>query len=174
VLLRVAQAAGIDTRADVMQMLGEAITNLEAIRNTTRSAELQATVDPDNGVLYPDLPALQCGRALGPTVYPRAVQMIRRVAGGGLVQLPNSMHEFDSPIGGDLEKALRGAGIGGRDKAQLLRLAWDICGSEFGARHELYEMNYAGDYGALLAGIQREYLRKPYYLAHLDRFLDSL
>lgn len=174
VLLRVAQAAGIDTRADVMQMLGEAITNLEAIRNTTRSAELQATVDPDNGVLYPDLPALQCGRALGPTVYPRAVQMIRRVAGGGLVQLPNSMHEFDSPIGADLEGALRGAGIGGRDKAQLLRLAWDICGSEFGARHELYEMNYAGDYGALLAGIQREYQRKSYYLNHLDRFMESL
>jgi len=173
VLLRVAQAAGIDTRADVMQMLGEAITNLEAIRNTTRSAELQAS-RPRQRRAVPG-PAGAAVRA--------GARSNRVPAGGaddpprgrrGLVQLPSSMHEFDSPIGDDLDRALRGAGIGGRDKAQLLRLAWDICGSEFGARHELYEMNYAGDYGALLAGIQREYLRKPYYLAHLDRFLDSL
>ena len=64
--------------------------------------------------------------------------------------------------------------IDGGQKTQLLKLAWDICGSEFGARHELYEMNYAGERGALLAGIEREYGRKKAWLDHLDRFVEEL
>ena len=36
------------------------------------------------------------------------------------------------------------------------------------------KMNYAGERGALLAGVQREYPRRDDYLAHLDAFLDGL
>jgi aromatic ring hydroxylase len=46
-------------------------------------------------------------------------------------------------------------------------------GTEFGARHELYEMNYAGERGALVAGVHREYGRRSYYLDYLDRFMRS-
>jgi hypothetical protein len=35
-------------------------------------------------------------------------------------------------------------------------------------------MNYAGERGALLAGVQREYGRKQYYVDHLERFMESL
>lgn len=171
---RLAEAQGLASRPEIMEMLGEAVVRIEMIRNTTRSAELQATLDPDNGVLYPDLPALQVGRAYGPLVYPELVQMVRRMGGGALVQVPVSMDEFDSPVGADIERALRGAEISGVDKTQLLKLGWDICGSEFGARHELYEMNYAGERSALMAGIQREYARKGEWLDYLDNFLEAL
>jgi 4-hydroxyphenylacetate 3-monooxygenase oxygenase component len=172
VILRMAEASGLAGKPEIMEMLGEAATKVEVLRNTTRSAELQATVDPDNGVLYPDLFALAAGRALGPVYYPEMLDMIRRVGGGGLVQLPVSMDEFDSPIGEELARSLRGAGISGRDKTRLFMLAWDLVGSEFAARHELYEMNYAGERGGILAGIQREYGRKAHYLDLLDTFLD--
>lgn len=171
---RLAEAQGLASRNEIMEMLGEAVVRIEMIRNTTRSAELQATLDPDNGVLYPDLPALQVGRAYGPLVYPDLVQMLRRMGGGALVQVPVSMDEFDSPVGADIERALRGAEISGVAKTQLLKLAWDICGSEFGARHELYEQNYAGERSALMAGIQREYARKGEWLDYLDNFLAGL
>lgn len=171
---RLAEAQGLASRPEIMEMLGEAVVRIEMIRNTTRSAELQATLDPDNGVLYPDLPALQVGRAYGPLVYPELVNMVRRMAGGALVQLPVSMDEFESPVGADIERALRGAEISGVAKAQLLKLGWDVCGSEFGARHELYEMNYAGERSALLAGIHREYARKQEWQDYLDRFLEAL
>ena len=173
-LLRMAEASGLADRPDIVEMLGEAATRVEVIRNTTRSAELQATVDPENGLLYPDLFALSVGRSLGPVYYPEMLDMIRRVGGGGLVQLPVSMDEFDSPVGEDLDRSLRGAGISGRDKTKLFMLAWDLIGSEFGARHELYEMNYAGERRGILAGIQREYGRKSEYLDHLDAFLARL
>ncbi len=171
---RLAEAQGLASRPEIMEMLGEAVVRIEMIRNTTRSAELQATLDPDNGVLYPDLPALQVGRAYGPVVYPDLVNMVRRMAGGALVQVPVSMDEFESPVGADIERALRGADISGIAKAQLLKLGWEVCGSEFGARHELYEMNYAGERSALLAGIQREYARKQEWQDYLDRFLEDL
>jgi 4-hydroxyphenylacetate 3-monooxygenase len=157
-----------------MEMLGEAAVKIEIIRSTTRSAEYQASIDSENGVCYPDLPALQAGRAMGPVYYPEFVNMLRRVGGGALVQQPASMREFDSPIGADIEKALRGAQVSGRRKTQLLKLAWDLCGTEFGSRHVLYEMNYAGERSALVSGIQREYLRKQQYIDHFDQFLDDL
>lgn len=173
-IVRLAEVQGIAARPEIMEQLGTAVVKVEAIRSTTRAAEQQASVDPENGVIYPYLPALQVGRALGPVYYPQMCAMIRRMSGGGLVQLPVSMDEFDSPIGEALERSLRGAGISGLDKAQLFKLAWDICGSEFGARHELYEMNYAGDLSALLAGLHREYPRKAQYVDFLNDFLGAL
>ena len=83
------------------------------------------------------------------------------------MQMPASVKEFDSPIGPLLERFYAGAHIGGREKVSLFKLAWDICGSEFGARHDLYELFYAGDPDALLAGMQREY---AYKRQHLERF----
>ncbi len=173
-VLRMAEAQGLAQKPDIMEMLGEAIVRIEMIRNTTRSAELQATIDPENGVLYPDLAALQVGRAYGPLVYPDLVKMVRQMGGAALVQVPVSMDEFDSPIGADIERALRGVNMSGVEKAQLLKLAWDVAGSEFGARHELYEMNYAGDRSALMAGIQREYPRKAEWEDYLTQFLEAL
>ena len=171
---RMAEAQGVVNKPDVMEALGEAVVKLEVIRSTSRSAEQQASIDPSNGVIYPDLVALQAGRALGPIYYPELVNLLRKWGGGALVQQPVSMDEFDSPVGSDIEKALRGANIDGGQKTQLLKLAWDICGSEFGARHELYEMNYAGERSALLAGIEREYGRKQAWLEHLDQFVEEL
>ena len=174
ILVRLAEAAGVDKRPEIMELLGEAAVRVEVIRNTTRAAEEQAQLDPENGVLYPDLYALQAGRALGPVYYPELLGMLKRLGGGGLVQLPVTMAEFDSPIGADLERSLSGAGVSGRDKARLLKLVWDLVGTEFGARHELYEMNYAGERSALVAGIHREYGRRAHYLDYLDRFMGSL
>ena len=171
IIVRMAEASGLHTRPEIMELLGEAAVRVEVIRNTTRAAEEQAQIDPENGVLYPDLFALQAGRALGPVYYPEMLDMLRRLGGGGLVQLPVSMAEFDSPIGADLDRSLSGAGLSGREKAKLFKLVWDLVGTEFGARHELYEVNYAGERGALVAGIQREYSRRPYYLDYLDRFM---
>lgn len=173
-IVRLAEAQGLAGKPDIMEMLGEAAVKVEVVRSTTRSAELQANVDPENGLLYPDLYALQAGRALGPVYYPEMINMVRRMGGGALMQQPTSMDEFDSPVGAAMERALRGANMSGEEKTQLLKLAWDLCGTEFGSRHVLYEMNYAGERSALMAGIQREYGRKQDCLDYLDAFLEAL
>jgi len=174
VIVRMAQAAGIENRPATMEMLGEAATYVEIVRNSVRAAEAQATVDPRTNVIYPDLAALQVGRVMGTKVYPAMLEMLKKIGGGGLVQLPVTMDEFNSPIGADIDRYLSGSGWSGQDKAQLFKLAWDLCGSEFGSRHELYEINYAGDPAALRASAHREYSRKEQHLAFLDDFLEAL
>ena len=42
---------------------------------------------------------------------------------------------------------MRGSyGIGYRERIKIMKLLWDAVGTEFGGRHELYEINYAGNH----------------------------
>ena len=42
---------------------------------------------------------------------------------------------------------MRGSnGIDYKERIKTMKLLWDAVGTEFGARHELYEMNYAGSH----------------------------
>ena len=42
---------------------------------------------------------------------------------------------------------MRGSnGIDYKERIKIMKLLWDAIGTEFGARHELYEMNYAGSH----------------------------
>ena len=36
--------------------------------------------------------------------------------------------------------------IGYRERIKIMKLLWDAIGTEFGGRHELYEINYAGNH----------------------------
>jgi 4-hydroxyphenylacetate 3-monooxygenase len=44
-----------------------------------------------------------------------------------------------------VERFLQGRALGGRDRVQLFKLAWDMVGEPFGSRQMLYEWFYAGD-----------------------------
>ena len=129
-----------------------------------------AQVDPSNGVMYPALQPLQVGRTWGPRIYPRLMEMMRRLGAGGLMQLPASSAAFDSPIGQDLERYYRGARISAQEKVALFKLAWDLVGSDFGSRHTLYELYYAGDPSLLMAGFHREF-KKEECLARVKELL---
>jgi hypothetical protein len=62
----------------------------------------------------------------------------------------------------DLDKYMRGSGgVDAVGRVKLMKLLWDAIGTEFGARHELYEINYSGSheeirryalFGAMAAG----------------------
>jgi 4-hydroxyphenylacetate 3-monooxygenase len=156
-LCQMADAIGVYNAPAVQEMLGEAATFIEIIKSVLLAAELQAEVDASNGVMYPALQPLQVGRTWAPRMYPRLMEMVRRLGAGGLMQLPASVDAFDSPIGPDLEKYYRGARITAREKVALFKLAWDLVGSDFGSRHLLYELFYAGDPSMLMAGFHREF-----------------
>ena len=73
------------------------------------------------------------------------------------MQMPATFDSFDGPTGADLEKYYRGAHVPAREKVRLFKLAWDLVGTDFGARHELYEMFYAGDPSMITASLHREF-----------------
>lgn len=86
-------------------------------------------------------------RVFAPMAYRRIKELIERNVASGLIYLPGSALDFDSPaVRPYLDRFVRGSnGYAAIDRVKLLKLLWDAIGSEFGGRHELYETNYAGN-----------------------------
>jgi 4-hydroxyphenylacetate 3-monooxygenase len=73
-------------------------------------------------------------------------EIVQRIVTSGLIYLPSSAKDFANPsIEPYLRQYVRGShGIGAEERVKIMKLLWDAVGTEFGGRHELYEMNYAG------------------------------
>lgn len=96
-------------------------------------------------------------RAMVGEVYPKVVAEVKRLAGGGVIQLPASGLNLHHPeIGGLLAKYVRSPGHTAESRIKLLKLAWDALGSEFAARHEQYEQFYHGAPHVYLPAIVRD------------------
>ena len=66
----------------------------------------------------------------------------------GLIYLNSHASDFDTPeLRPYLDRYVRGSGgVSAMERVKLMKLLWDGVGSEFGGRHELYEVNYAGSH----------------------------
>lgn len=90
-------------------------------------------------------------RVFAPMAYSRIKDLIQRHVASGLIYLPSSARDFESEeIRPYLDRFVRGSnGIAAINRVKLLKLLWDAMGSEFGGRHHLYEMNYAGNHESI-------------------------
>ncbi len=72
--------------------------------------------------------------------------LIEQSVTSGLIYLNSSARDFHNPtLRPYLDEYLRGSGsYDAEHRVKLMKLLWDAIGTEFGARHELYEVNYAG------------------------------
>jgi 4-hydroxyphenylacetate 3-monooxygenase len=74
----------------------------------------------------------------------------------------SSKPRSSTPLRKYLDLYLRGSGgVDAVGRVKLMKLLWDAVGTEFGGRHELYEINYSGSheeirryalFGALASG----------------------
>ncbi|MDJ1009247.1 MAG: 4-hydroxyphenylacetate 3-hydroxylase N-terminal domain-containing protein [Paracoccaceae bacterium] len=104
--------------------------------------------DGTDGYNLPNIFSGLSYRVFAPMAYGRIKELIERHVASGLIYLPGSALDFDSPaVRPYLDRFVRGSnGYAAIDRVKLLKLLWDAIGSEFGGRHELYETNYAGNY----------------------------
>jgi len=100
-----------------------------------------------NGSYLPDIKAVQACRALAPQIYPKITNIIKQTVASGLIYLPSGSKDLQNEeLDAYLAKYCRGSnGIDHVDRIKILKLMWDAIGTEFGGRHELYEINYAGN-----------------------------
>ena len=78
-------------------------------------------------------------------MYPKVLNSLRELAGGGMIMLPSSVADFANPeIAALIGKTQQSPAASSRDRVKFYKLAWDAVGSEFGSRHHQYEMFYAG------------------------------
>lgn len=141
---KVAAVNGVDKFPGVMEKLGELASLVSIVESALDAAEFTATKD-DAGMYRPGSAALYGVMGLQAELHPRVIAIVRELVGGGVLQVPSSVHEFaDQEMAGDLEKYVSSPGVSSQDRVKLFKLVWDAVGSEFAGRHQQYEMFYAG------------------------------
>jgi 4-hydroxyphenylacetate 3-monooxygenase len=102
-------------------------------------------------------------QVLAPEAYVQIKTLIEKTVASGLIYLNSHARDFKAPeLRKYLDLYVRGSGgVSAVERVKLMKLLWDAVGSEFGARHELYEVNYSGSheeirryalFGALASG----------------------
>jgi 4-hydroxyphenylacetate 3-monooxygenase len=146
-LLKAVEATGAKDFRGVQVRIGEVL----AWRNlfwALTDAMARTPVPWNNGAVLPNLDYGMAYRVFATLAYPRIKELIESDVASGLIYLNSNAVDFKSPeIRPYLEKYVRGSnGYTALDRVKLLKLLWDAIGTEFGSRHELYELNYAGNH----------------------------
>ncbi|MCX8997103.1 4-hydroxyphenylacetate 3-monooxygenase [Rhizobiaceae bacterium BDR2-2] len=93
----------------------------------------------------PHAHTLYTAQVLSQQLYPKVLNTIRDLAGGGMIMLPSSVADFANPeLAALINKTQQSPAASSLDRVKFYKLAWDAVGSEFGSRHHQYEMFYAG------------------------------
>jgi 4-hydroxyphenylacetate 3-monooxygenase len=146
-LYKAARATGVETFRGVQAQIGEVI----GWRNLFWSLTDAMACNPVpwvNGAVLPNPQGSASYRLFMTEAYPAIRNIIEKVVASGLIYLPSNALDFKNPdIDKYLQKYVRGSnGIDYKQRIKIMKLLWDAIGSEFGARHELYEMNYSGSH----------------------------
>lgn len=96
--------------------------------------------------LLPDIEPAGAYQIVSTMAYTRVKYIIEQTVASGLIYLNSSARDFKNPdIRPYIDKYMRGSnGYDAESRVKLLKLLWDTIGTEFGGRHELYEINYGG------------------------------
>jgi 4-hydroxyphenylacetate 3-monooxygenase len=146
-LMKAARATGVESFRGVQAQIGEVIgwRNLFWSLTDAMACNPQPWVD---GAVLPNIRASTCYRMFMTEAYPAVRSIVERVIASGLIYLPSHARDFKNPdIDKYLARYVRGSNnIDYKARIKTMKLLWDAIGTEFGARHELYEMNYAGSH----------------------------
>jgi 4-hydroxyphenylacetate 3-monooxygenase len=93
----------------------------------------------------PDRHTLYAAQVLTQQLYPKVIETLRGLAGGGVIMLPSGIEDLATPEVADYAlRAQRSPVLLPEQRVKFFKLAWDAIGSEFASRHTQYEMFYAG------------------------------
>jgi 4-hydroxyphenylacetate 3-monooxygenase len=140
---RITETIGTTNIPSVSEQLGYLAAQASMVDAMLSGMEASGTM---RGEWYvPNKHFMYSAQVLTQDLYPKIINTIRELAGGSMIMLPSSVHDFDDPL---LTKIIRttqrAANMEPEQKVKFLKAAWDAVGSEFGSRHTQYEMFYAG------------------------------
>lgn len=146
-LLKAVEITGSKDFRGVQAQIGEVV----ALRNTIWGLTDAMTRTPmawGDGYVLPHEDYALAARVFCYTAYPRVKEIVYQTVASGLIYQNSHAVDFNVPeLRPYLDKYLRGSnGQDAHARIKLMRLLWDALGTEFGGRHELYEMNYAGSH----------------------------
>ena len=118
----------------------------EGLRRAQSFAKGEYKIEGD-GLSEPRTIGVSGGAAINfffPYANTKAADVLRLAAGSGVLAM--SAADYANPeVGPLMDKWLIGPDIDARRRLELMKLAWDMTGTEFGSRAGLYERLYSGD-----------------------------
>lgn len=141
---KVATMNEIERIPSVQEKLGELASVAAIVEGMVEAAECTCVARED-GTVTPNPRFVYGAMGLQAELYPRVLELLRELVGGGVIQQPSSFRELvGTETRDDMARYLQASGGSAEERVQLFKLAWDAVGSEFGGRHHQYEMFYAG------------------------------
>jgi 4-hydroxyphenylacetate 3-monooxygenase len=140
---KIAETNGIINFPPVREILGQLAAETAMVESMVAGME---TCGWYYGKYFlPNKKHLYSAMVLTQQLYPKFVTTLRELSGGGMIMLPSSIDDFGNPeIAECIGKTQRSPATDCVGRVKLFKLAWDAVGSEFGSRHQQYEMFYAG------------------------------
>jgi 4-hydroxyphenylacetate 3-monooxygenase len=140
---RTAEMNGVTQFPQVREMLGQLAAETGMVDALVVAMEAKGS--QVGSYFIPDRHTLYSAQVLTQQLYSHIIVTLRELAGGGMIMLPSSVADFANPeIAALIGKTQQSPKANSHDRVKFYKLAWDAVGSEFGSRHQQYEMFYAG------------------------------
>jgi 4-hydroxyphenylacetate 3-monooxygenase len=135
---------GVGKIPQVQEHLGVAAAHVATVEAMLLAAEYTAKTD-QWGNAVPNPRFLYAIMGIHSEIYNRVIQIVKEITGAGFLQVPSSIADFENPsIRGDIDRYMGTTSVEALEKVKVMKLGWDIIGSEFAGRHQHYEMFYGG------------------------------
>jgi 4-hydroxyphenylacetate 3-monooxygenase len=160
VVTLISDTIGINEFQHVQEKIAKVIMLLESLKAMVRASEADAQLN-QWGIMTPDFKPLNAGRNLFPRLYPEMRAVIQQLSASGLMALPTE-RDLQSDLHRDIDTYYQAKNTSSEERIRLFRLAWDIAGSSFGSRQELYERFFFGDPVRMASNLFNWYDKQPY------------
>ncbi|HZQ27996.1 MAG TPA: 4-hydroxyphenylacetate 3-hydroxylase N-terminal domain-containing protein [Acidimicrobiales bacterium] len=143
---RVADTNGVTKQPIVADSLGRLASLVALVEAGVRATEAacEPVENATDTVVRPNAKLMYATMANAGPIYLQAIEILRTICGGGVIQVPSSVDDFFGPGAADIRRYVRSPGTPAEERVKLFKLAWDVIGSEFGSRHAQYEIFYSG------------------------------
>jgi 4-hydroxyphenylacetate 3-monooxygenase len=140
---RIAEVNGILNFPQVREILGQLAAEVGMVEAFVTAMEAKGT--HYGPYFIPHRHTLYAAQTMAQQLYGKLITTLRELAGGGLIMLPSSVHDYENPeLAALIRKTQQSPAASADERVKFFKLAWDAVGSEFASRHAQYEMFYAG------------------------------
>ena len=160
VVTLVAETIGADQFPQVQEKISEILLTTETMKAFVAASEANAKANRW-GLMTPDYTPINSARNLWPRVAPALATVLKQIGASGLMAIPPE-EVLDSPAREDLDRYYQAKLADGKERVRLFKLAWDLAGSSFGGRQDLYERFFFGDPVRMASAYYAWYNKEPY------------
>ncbi len=156
----VAETIGVDQFPQVQEKISEILLSAETMKAFLAAGEANARMNKW-GLLAPDYVAINSARNLWPRVAPALSVVLKQIGASGLMAIPPE-EVLGSPARQDVDRYYQAKTANAEERIRLFKLAWDLAGSSFGGRQDLYERFFFGDPVRMASAYYAWYNKEPY------------